>query len=343
MPELQTSPLALQLSETKVSEADATALSNIFLPFSEQAEAIKAEVYNLTVTSADQVADIRKAREFRLKLKNIRVESEKAKKREKEESLRKGQAIDAVFRYILSVVVPMEEHLEKQENFVRLLEEKAREARRVEREQALIALDVDTTFYNLADMPEESFAKLVESSKAAFELKSQAAAKAEQERIEREQAEAAERQRMIEENERLKKEAAEKEAALEMERQKAAKEKAESEAAQRKLEEEHRAVLEIERKERERIEAEARSQQAERERIERERVEAEARAAREYDAAVRKAQLAPDKEKLVTLAQQIASIPMPSVASAEAKVVIEKVIELLSKTSQYIQTQSVTL
>jgi hypothetical protein len=343
MSDFQPTALALQLAESKVNPADAAALSSMFLPFSEQAEAIKDIVYSLTVTSPDQVDIIRKAREYRLKLKNLRVESEKVKKREKEESLRKGQAIDAVFRYILSIIVPMEEHLEKQENFVKLQEEQAKASRKAEREQALVALEVDVSFYNLGDMPGETYAKLLHSSQEAFTAKKAAAEKAEQERLAREKAEAEERERIRVENERLRKEAAEKQAALDAEREAAAKERAAAEEAQRKKDEEHRAAMEAERKERERIEAEALAKQREQEKAERERREAEEKARLDQEAARRQAELAPDKEKLVALANRIAAVEMPSVESAEAKTVIENAIGLLTKASQYVRAQSINL
>ena len=76
-----------------VKRADVTAQ---FATFQEQFDAIKDIAETLTVTSREQVAEMKKAREIRLTLKSIRVAIEKKRKELGEESLRQIQSINAI-------------------------------------------------------------------------------------------------------------------------------------------------------------------------------------------------------------------------------------------------------
>ncbi len=303
MSTVQENPLALQIKDAQVSESDSLILQNAFGPLFKQAEEWRYTAEAIVVTSVEDKAMMKKAREARLALKEIRVNAEKIRKELKEDSLRKGKAIDGMANVIKYLIVPLEEHLEKQENFALALEEQRLKERTATRQQELSSFVADISVYDLASMSDETFSELLETSKTAFEASKEAAAKAELERIAKEKAEADERERMRIENERLKKEAQERDIALAAER-----------------------------KERERIEVEAR--------LKKDREEA---AKREAEEKKRQESLAPDKEKLVALAARIAAVPMPEVSSTEARAVIEHAIDLLSKASQYVKTQSISL
>ena len=62
----------------------------------------------------------KKARSMRLQLKEIRIKTEKKRVFLKEDSKKKGQAIDAVAKIIKSMITPTEEHLKLQEDFVKI-------------------------------------------------------------------------------------------------------------------------------------------------------------------------------------------------------------------------------
>lgn len=295
--------LALQLKEANISESDSAILQKVFGPFFQEAEKWTVKANAIQVTSVDDKSMMKEARETRLALKEIRVNVEKARKELKEESLRKGKAIDGMANVIKFLIVPIEEHLEKQENFAKHLEEQKLQQLKAVREAELSQFGVDVTFYDLASMPEETFIKLLESSRLTFQMTKDAAEKVEQERIAKEKAESEERERIRVENERLRKEA-----------------------------EQQRAKLEEERQERLRIEADLRAKK-----------EAEEKAAKEQEEQQRQAKLAPDKEKLVALADRIANVELPEVTSEEAKKVLKQTIELLSKASQFVRTQSINL
>ena len=302
--------LSLQIQESQVSESDAAVLQNTFAPLFVEAQQWRQKAVAITVTGAEDRQGMAAARKARLALKDIRVQAEHARKKLKEESLRKGKAIDGMANIIKFLIVPLEEHLERQENFAKVQEEKAKQERKEWRERALRAVEADTTLHDLAEMPEDAYAKLLADSQAALQAKKEAEEKAERERIAREKAAAEERERLGVENERLKREAEERE----------------REAA-------------TEREAKERAEAELRAKKQEEERVEREKADAERRRIERE----RQAQLAPDKEKLMQLAGVIAGVPIPVVSSDEATAVVNKAIKMLAEASEYVKTRAATL
>lgn len=321
-----TNPLALQLREAKLPESESSVLESVFLPFFKQAEEWKSKAEALVVTSADDKEQMKEARTARLIIKDIRVNVEKRRKELKEDSLRKGKLIDAMANIIKAVIEPIEEHLDKQEKFVQIQEEKKRQRIKEERTTELIALSVDVAFLSdLGEMTDENYAKLLESSRASFNLVNETAEKAEKERIAREKADAEERERMRVENERLKIEAEAREKTLEAERVKAA-------AAQKKKDDENNAKLETERLAKKKAEDELLAIKREEERIERERKDAET-----------KAQRAPDKEKLLAFAEELSAIRMPEVTSPEAREILSQTVSSLSSASKYLKTQALAL
>jgi hypothetical protein len=110
--------LAIEIRKEDLPESEALVLQNAFMPFFQQAENMKEKALSINVTSVDQVDEIKRAREMRLTLKNIRVDCEKVRKAHKEESLRKGKAIDGLANIIKYIITPLEEHLDNQEKFV---------------------------------------------------------------------------------------------------------------------------------------------------------------------------------------------------------------------------------
>jgi colicin import membrane protein len=97
---------------------------------------IKAKA--LIVTNEKQTAEMEMARTGRLFLKEKRIAVEKARKELKEQSLREGKAIDGIANVLKALIVPIEEHLERQEKFIEIKEEAKRleiEARIAEEER----------------------------------------------------------------------------------------------------------------------------------------------------------------------------------------------------------------
>ena len=375
--------LALVVQSSGLEVESARNVTDVFAPLFAQAHSWAEKVATIKVTDATQVREMKLARESRLALKEIRVIAEKNRTRLKEDSLRRGRAIDSVYNTLEALVKPLEAQLKEQEEFVKRQEEQRKARIKAEREEALRPFGVNTAFYQLAEMPEADWAALFNSTVAAHKAAKEAAEKAEAERTAKEQAETAERERIRQENERLRQEA---EAA-----QKAAN------AERERLLAEQRAIEEQARKEREAIEAQAKAELAKQkaeadrlaaiaaakalaekqaaeaqrkaeqaaadakakvEREAREKAEAEARRLREAQEALKqvealklkqeaeakaKAARAPDREKIAALGTAILAIKMPEVSTPEGQAALAVVKEQFTRFAKWVTDKSAAL
>jgi len=344
----------------------ASLLSNIEAGFKsafEQAEKWRQQALSITVTSLDQKAEMKLARTIRLELKGIRIAAEKERVKLKANALLMGKAIDGVNSLLLAAIVPLEKHLEEQEQYGERLAEAERQRIKAERECALTPyIAIGQHIPALDGMTADQFSAYLEDAKLLHAAKIEAARKAEADRIAKEQEEAAERERLRLENEKLRAEAIAAEAKAKTERE--AAEKARREAA------------EIARKEREAIEAKALAERraAEREAAERERlrlaelaeiaatharVERNAKALRDAEekrlrdeaeaieaarkaekAALAKAARAPDKIKLREFAQQVRALIVPSVKTEAGKEVASVIAGKVASFATWIENQT---
>jgi len=307
-----------------------------FSPFFDEAKALKERAEGIVVTSEDQADEMKEARELRLQLKKIRVETEKKRKEMKDESLRKGKAIDGMANIIKFLIVPLEEHLQKQEDFVKVIEEKRKAEIKEKRIAMLESVNADPTLYRVDDMDEDTFNQLYENIKKAEQDRINAEKQAQEERERKEKEEAEERERIRKENEKLKKEAEERERLAEAERK-------EREEKERKEREAHEAILKKEREEKEKLEAEIRAKEEAERKAKQEAEEKARKEQEEKERAEKEAKLAPDKKKLEALSETIACIVLPDVKSAEAKQVIKTVAEKINQLAGYIKSASVDL
>lgn len=340
--------LVVLIEQSGLEHETAVSLQEAFAPFKEQADKWLAKAKTLVVTDESQKHEMKEAGVARKALKEIRVNVEKRRKELKEDSLKKGKAIDSAAAYLKGLIEPIESHLEEQEKFAERKEAERKAQLKDSRTSALAEYGVDATFYDLANMPEDIYQNLFEQTKKAHDDKIEAERKAEEarneaerqaeiERAEREEkqsifrkrqleiaplkqftsfeltlettaedfkialdsakfakdAHEAEQARIAEENERLKREADEKERQLREERlraeefaqkereeneRKLAEQKAQAEAKAKREREEQEKKLAEERAERERVERELKEKQEAEERAkreERERAEAE--------------------------------------------------------------------
>lgn len=234
--------LALEVRKENLPEPEAIALQTAFLPFFQQAEAMKEKAMSINVTSVDQVDEIKRAREWRLTIKNIRVDTEKVRKGLKEESLRKGKAIDGMANVIKFLIAPIEEHLDNQEKFVEIQEQKRIEETKKKRIIELLQYQVDgNNFTELGSMSDAQYNLLLNGSKTQYETMIAAAKKAEADRIEREKKDSEDRERMKIENEKQRIENEKLQKKLAIEKEKTDKER-------RLREEEEASRIEAERK-----------------------------------------------------------------------------------------------
>lgn len=284
------------------------------------------------VTRPDDTTHQKIAREVRLGLRKVRCEIENVRKALKADSLARGKAIDGFANVLKYLCEPVETKLLEVELYAER-QEAARIAALVQdRTAALAALEADPTAYNLGAMDEKTWEIVLKTAQNQKEEREVAAAKAEADRIAREQAEADERARIRAENERLKKEAVEREATAAKERAKIASERARERAAaateQRKLE----AAAKTEREAREKVERQAAADRA----AEAARIKAEA-------VAKAKAERAPDKEKLQRFAALFDGLTIPTMQTASGKRVADIIRAKLGDFEEWICKQVETL
>lgn len=296
-----TNELQVIVEESGLEQNKVETLLSSFGQYFQDAKLIADQSRGILVTNEEQIDEMAKAREARLKLWKIRCQVENTRKELKEQSLREGKAIDGISNVIKALIFPVEEHLEKQEKFLEILEKSRKAERLANRIEALSQYVDDVTLYTLADMPDEAFAKLLNDCKKAFTDQKEAEKKAEEERIALEKADALEREKLRIENEKLRKEALEKEEKARIEREKQEK----LLAVEREKQE---AALQKEREAREKVEAEIKAKKEADEKAKREEEEKKRQEELTRLQAEKEARLAPDKEKMRVIYKNIQDI-----------------------------------
>ena len=264
--------------------ASAQSPESAFLEFRESVESIKTTAETLAVVDENDTAGMKLAKDTRLALRSIRLEVESRRKDLKEESLRRGQRVDAAARSITSVIEPLELRMSEQEQFATRAAADRKAKIGAERAEAMGRYGPLSSFAagTLAALPEADFQKILADTK---ELHESRLAKEQRERKEaaaRAKAEADERERMQMENERLRTEATQRDAAAKLER--------------------------------DRVEAEARKEREAREAAEkrlRDLEAAEAAKKRAEAMAAKAAAEKPRREQLKAYAASLAAVPMP--------------------------------
>lgn len=315
-----------------------------FAPIYEESLALLATARGIQVKDATYVTEIKRAAETRKAIKKVRCHADGKREELKAESLRYGKGVQNVANFIMEPCREMEIHLEQMEKIGEIEEAKRKAELAATRKELLAMYSADTQFLSLGDMPDEQFASLMEGSRLAFEAKIAAEKKAVADRLAAELARAAEEKRVREENERLRKEAAAKEAeyvaGLEAERKKAkaaraaadAQAKVARDALESKMKAERGAAEAVARKEREAAAAAAKIEREAREKAEAElkaKQDAEKKAAAAQAAAKRKAELAPDSAKLIAFIEAVAMVPAPTVSSPEAAALLKKFVSAI--------------
>ena len=258
------------LEQSGLEKSQAETVLAGFKNFFEEVKRHELRAKSIVITDASQVAEIKEAREIRLELKNIRVHAEKVRIERKEFFLRGGKAIDGIANVLKALIIPLEDHLDKQEHFAERMEEERKERVNAERMLALQPYVLDISVYNLKDMTDGAFEVLLKTSKTAFESIKDAEKRAEEERIAKEKADKEEQERIRLENEKMKVEAEAREKEIAKERAKVDVERKKAEEAQRK-----------EREAREKAEAELKAKQESEDKAKREKEEADKKAKEE--------------------------------------------------------------
>ena len=316
--------LELIIKETGVSKAQSSALLDSFGTAFVQAHKLATKAKGIKVTSENQVDEMAMAREIRLQLKDVRVEANKTKVILKEGYLRGGNAVQKIFNDIKDICKPEEDRLLEQEKFAERL--KAEKQMRIERDRSLelskYVDDVEVFTLHPDQLSTESYNKILETQKGYFELKKAKEEQEEQELLAQIEADKKEQEKIKKENAKLKAEADKRDIAeakkREDEEKKLAQIKKEKEEAENKL----------------RLEREVIAQ-------EKAKNEAKEKAIKEaQDEIKRKALLAPDKEKLMKLANNLLKIELPAVKSNEAQKIVNDLKLQLEKLSNIVKNEA---
>lgn len=318
----ETNELAVIAQESGLEESKVNGLLSRFSDNFKSATIALEWSKTIEVTNESQKDLMEKARTGRLKLKAIRLEVEHTRKELKEQSLREGKAIDGMANIIKAMIVPAEEHLEKQEKFAENLATERKARLSAERLATLLKVTDVPTMYSYETMEQDVFDKLVADLTATRETERKAIEKVELERKAAVETDAKEQERIRAENAQLKKEAEAREAAIAAERrmadEKAAKEKAEYDAKLAK-------------------ECEAREIA---EKAEVDRKAEEDRKTADAEASARKALLAPDKEKLLAFADILDTLEMPALSNRDAGKVLDEAKDTLTTLSKTLRDKA---
>lgn len=315
------------IKEIGIEQTQVQPLINKFGVFYTDAIKLTARSKGITIKDVSQIEEMKKSREYRLRLKKIRTDANKIRVEMKEPFLRGANAVQAAFNGIEKITKKEEKRLEDQEKFIERIEAERKNEIEVERVKKLFKYVEEAESYSLHPdkMSDDVFNKLLENSKVAFEVKKRAEAEAEKERLVQIELEKKEQERIRLENTKLRAEAETKEKEL-------AKERAEQEKK-----------MAIERKKQLNLESKLRAEKelkAQKERKERELIEANKKAEEELR---QKAMLAPDKEKLLKLANEFELINFPAVESKKAKDLLDKVEGLNIKIIKFTREGSKSL
>jgi len=160
----------------------------------------------IVVTDESQIELMQQAREGRLILKAKRIEIEKTRKSLKEQSLNEGRLIDGIAKTLTLIVEPAEKHLELQERFIDIQEQKRKAELKAERYKLMLPyaeiLDPDTLQLDI--ITEEAFTGILKYAKNTLQerIETERLVKIEQEQ--KAKAEAEEKEILQLENDRLK-------------------------------------------------------------------------------------------------------------------------------------------
>jgi len=267
---MKTDIVKIDTPELQVLEpSKADQIKKTFEPMAEMLTSFEEQYNQIVVEAKKEVTQEMTARAKRLRLDigKVRIETGKIKDKQKEYIKLEDRAIMGVHNILVWAVKEKEDRLKEIEKHFEIQEQKRIEALQAERVERLSVYVEDAHERDLAKFEDDEFEALLSMKKKEQEDRIAAEKKAEEERIAREKAEAEERERIRLENERLKKEAEERDRLAKIEAEKRARQEEERRS---KEEAERKEREDKERKEREAYEAKLRAEREERERIQRE-------------------------------------------------------------------------
>jgi hypothetical protein len=311
------------LEESKAAEIEA-----MFLPMLAKMRELETE-FNHIVKLPIDIETCQMAKDLRLSYVKIRTGTATIHKQVKDFYLIGGRFVDGWKNAQEFASFEKEDILRRIENHFEIIEEERKSKLKEERAKLIKPYFEDINTSMLGEMTEQAFDILLSGAKSQYIARIEAEKKAEEERLAAIEAERKRQEEQRLENTRLKAEAEERERLADIERKKQAKILADQKAKADKMQAELLAKAETEKKERERLETQIRFKK-----------EIEEKAKREAKAKAEKAANAPDKIKLLALADMIGKIELPEVKSPGAADIVFNTKILLQKIVKFIQIKS---
>jgi len=180
-----------------------------FESFTETALEWNKKANEIVVTDETQTDLMALAKEGRLILKSKRIEIEKTRKLLKEQSLNEGRLIDGIAKHLMSIVEPAEKHLETQERFLEIQEQKRKAELKAERYKLMLpyAEVLDPETLQLDIITDEAFAGILNYAKTTLEAKIESDRIVKEEKEAKDKAEAQEMENIRLENIKLREDA----------------------------------------------------------------------------------------------------------------------------------------
>jgi hypothetical protein len=353
---MSTELVKIKASDYGLEETKAQEIESLFTPMLSKMSELENE-YNDILQNEINPETCQRAKDLRLSYVKIRTGTAEIHKKAKEFYLNGGRFVDGWKNAQLFASGEKEKTLKAIEDHYENQEKERLDKLRADRLE-LLKPYTEIEPLALGHMEQAVFDNLLTGFKVAKEAQIAAEKKTEEDRLAREKAEADAREVQRLENIRLKKEAEEKEKALEVEREEIRKQNEEKErlaeierkknakilADQKAKADKERADLlakaEIERKEKERLESELAAKIAATEKLKRDaelKLQADQKAKEKAEKA---AKLAPDKTKLLAFGQAINDLPRPEIKSIEAASVMAQINGMLVRLNNYIVAEA---
>jgi len=169
------------LAKSGLEQSEVVVLRNKFSDMETIANDWEQKAKAIVVKDETDIATMKMAKEARKFLSEKRIEIEKTRKVLKEQSLRKGQAIDAIAKYLSSLIIPIETHLREQEDYLKILQAKREEEERKRKEeqerieQERLRLENERL---QAELREKEVLRRIEEAKKEAEIKAKKEAEA---------------------------------------------------------------------------------------------------------------------------------------------------------------------
>jgi hypothetical protein len=323
-------PAEYGLQETKAKEIKA-----MFDPMLEKMVELEDEYNEVSgMDISSETCEVAKG--LRLKYVKVRTGTAKIHKELKHFYLQGGRFVDGWKNAQLMASEKIEDNLKNIENHYENIEKERIEKVKEKRLKIFHKYNPDIDVPEIGEMKEDVWNNYINGVKLNYEEKLKAERKAEADRIAKEKAEKKKQEKIRKENAELKRIAKQKEKEEKIE---ADKRQAETEAAEKEREKE-REKLQAEIDKQKKIQA-AKDKKIKLEAEKRAKAEESERKAKEKEIAdqeekEQKERLAPDKEKLKILADNLSNYPLPGIKEAESKKIIVEVCKMLEEIEKYI-------